>query len=100
MTSETRHQELLSKFGGVQCACHPERGVQCEFHARQPRPCPICLAAKRDGVLQRYAGKETYREVPYAAASPDGYVRRGEVELKRMKTSTPFWTCNVCDHCE
>jgi len=82
------------------CACDANSGKQCQFHARQPRPCPRC----KEGSLQRYAGKDGYRvERVYNALRNNagkvvGQLRNDPGRL--VPVSGAFWACNRCEHCE
>lgn len=79
------------------CACTDSR--RCEFHARQPRPCPKCLVNGRSGQLQRYAKHDGQRRV-IVAGTVDGYARKGDDAVHRAASSEAFWACNVCEYCE
>ena len=81
------------------CLCDTDSGRQCQFHARAPRPCPVCT----EGTLQRYSGHDGHavQFVPRAAHTTAGksFYLRGAEDRERSSSST-FWACNRCEHAE
>lgn len=83
--------ELLDGEEVMVCACRPEDGVQCMFHARAPRPCPTGCG----GTM--FLDVTATRMVPCAVTSR-GYAVSGDV--RRMPKGRGAWGCNRCEHCE
>lgn len=90
------------------CVCDPARGVECEHHARAPRPCPECEAAGR--LIEAQSGvsapmmffvprKEGRVMVPYLPITAAGFVAEG-TEPKFYPRAAAFRVCNCCGHTE
>lgn len=74
------------------CACTAT--ARCQYHARQPRPCPAC-----GGTLQRLSGRDGGRLVRVPVGIGRGYVTR-DSGTRLARRGDPVWTCNRCEHCE
>lgn len=86
-THEVKGQDGLVFSAGylVKCACNPQTGNRCQFHARlQPRACPEGCG----GHLTRMTGNDAFK------------VTYNKYAGRNLKSSAPVWVCNTCEHCE
>lgn len=65
------------------CRCNTLTNTRCQFHARQPKPCPNHCG----GHIERISGE---------AVLPQPRLLRGE-GVQWVKRHVVFWACNTCE---
>ena len=87
----------------LDCACKPEEGKRCQFHARQPRPCPEKRNTDQgivpcDGVLVHYSGKDG-GVLGTFVSTQSGFAVKGKSRVYERPAGAARM-CTSCDHCE